>query len=172
MLFVLFLLLESLCVSTSSRAQFSESQLKSGCGFVTKRKTIEKAHPCYIRAAANMTPAGATVPGLGPMSLGGWTSKVERCVCMCVLGAVAGYTAHLSRLSFSHMLKANTAICWIGTMCLYVCFIKYIHYAHLLIKTMTGQIKWISWASFITNETKKLQKNSLNHQTFITCSFK
>lgn len=42
MLFVLFLLLESLCVSTSSKAPFSESQLKSGCGFVTKRKTIEK----------------------------------------------------------------------------------------------------------------------------------
>lgn len=85
-------------------------------------KKITWAHPCYIRTAANMTPAGATVPGLGPMSLGGWTSKVERCVCMCmcVLGAVAGYTAHLSRLSFSHMLKANTAICWIGTMCLYV----------------------------------------------------
>lgn len=47
-------------------------------------KKITWAHPCYIRTAANMTPAGATVPGLGPMSLGGWTSKVERCVCMCV----------------------------------------------------------------------------------------
>lgn len=164
MLFVLFLLLESLCVSTSSRAQLSESLSSSQDVDLWRNgkqsKKITWAHPCYIRTAANMTPAGATVPGLGPMSLGGWTSKVERCVCVCVcvLGAVAGYTAHLSRLCFSHMLKANTAICWIGTMCLYVCFIKYIHYAHLLIKTITGQIKWISWASFITNETKKLQK--------------
>lgn len=94
-----------------------------------------------------MTPAGATVPGLGPMSLGGWTSKVERCVCMCVCACACACAWRCCRVHCSsqqaqflpyvksehgNLLNRNDVS---------VCFIKYIHFAHLLIKTMTGQIK-------------------------------